>query len=89
MLTRVNSIGHKYFLRSHGDKTEITTNGKSIIVNIPIEDLNRRWYRWQMKGEYIQQAFNNLSDGEREFLITGITSEEWNKMFNGGELDYD
>ena len=32
-------------------------------------------------GELIQQALPHLSDGEREFLMTGITDEEWDKAF--------
>ena len=28
---------------------------------------------------HIQDAFPNLSSGEREFLLTGITPEEWDK----------
>ena len=32
-------------------------------------------------GELIQRALPHLSDSEREFLMTGITDEEWNKAF--------
>lgn len=32
-------------------------------------------------GGYIQNVFPNLSDDEREFLLTGITSEEWDELF--------
>lgn len=29
----------------------------------------------------IQDAFPKVSPDEREFIMTGITSEEWNKLF--------
>jgi len=30
---------------------------------------------------YVQDIFPHLSDSEREFLISGITEEEWNNIF--------
>jgi hypothetical protein len=33
-------------------------------------------------GEYVQNIFSNLSAPEREFILTGITPEEWDKTFN-------
>lgn len=48
--------------------------------------------RWQ-EGELIQKAMPHLSDDDREFLMTGITPEEWDAMFDGasytGEDDYE
>ena len=32
-------------------------------------------------GALIQNAFDFLTPDEREFLMTGITPEEWDKMF--------
>jgi len=32
-------------------------------------------------GELIQKAMPHLSDDEREFIMTGITSEEWDTLF--------
>ena len=40
---------------------------------------------WKSRGVPIQNAFPNLSPDEREFLKTGITSEEWEAMFAGEE----
>jgi len=36
---------------------------------------------WEDGGELIQNAMPNLTDNEREFLMTGITPEEWDDMF--------
>jgi hypothetical protein len=33
-------------------------------------------------GELIQRAFPNLSAGEREFIMTGITPKEWDDIFS-------
>ena len=34
----------------------------------------------------IQKIFPNLSNGDREFIKTGITDEEWNEMFGVDEV---
>ena len=41
---------------------------------------------WQA-GTLIQEAMPNLSPEEREFLMTGITADEWKDMFEADE-DY-
>ena len=33
------------------------------------------------KGEYVQNVVPNLSIDDREFLISGITKEEWAEAF--------
>lgn len=35
---------------------------------------------WQ-SGMLIQTAMPNLTDTEREFIMTGITDEEWTQIF--------
>ncbi len=39
------------------------------------------------KGMLIQNAFPNLTPAEREFFMTGITDEEWNKFVEVTEDD--
>jgi len=36
-------------------------------------------------GELVQRAFSHLTPGEREFILTGISEEEWEKIFGDGE----
>lgn len=36
-------------------------------------------------GALLQEAFPNLSPGEREFIKTGITDEEWKEAFSEQE----
>ena len=33
----------------------------------------------------VQDAFPNLDIGQREFLISGITPQEWNETFGEGD----
>ena len=37
------------------------------------------------EGVLVQNAFPDLSDSDREFIITGITADEWIEMFSGEE----
>ena len=41
--------------------------------------------RYKQGNELIQNVFPNLSPKHREFIMTGITPEEWNSTFNGLE----
>lgn len=41
------------------------------------------------KGELIQRVFPQLGADEREFLMTGITPEEWAETFHGPEEEPD
>jgi hypothetical protein len=43
---------------------------------------------WKYSGQFIQDYFPNLSADDREFLLTGVTPEEWNELFPPDE-DYD
>ena len=50
------------------------------IHNRILEITEAQVYDWA-NGASIQVAMPSLSPGEREFLMTGITSEEWAEMF--------
>jgi hypothetical protein len=41
---------------------------------------------WE-EGELIQNAMPQLSADDREFIKTGITSEEWDQLFGGEDED--
>ena len=40
---------------------------------------------WLESGDLVQDRFSHLSDDAREFLISGITREEWNATFGQGD----
>ena len=56
--------------------TSILT-GVTRTVDLPVtKDELERW----SNGELIQYVFPHLSDDDREFLMTGITPEEWDSI---------
>lgn len=58
-------------------------SGKAHTMEIDIT--NEQLAAWQSSGQMIQRAFPNLSAEEREFLLTGITPEEWSKKIGDEE----
>lgn len=56
--------------------SELTGVERTMEINVTPEQIEA----WQ-DGELIQKVMPHLSDDEREFLISGITSEEWDSMF--------
>ena len=69
-----------------GHKTRVRFNSIEMILDVdPMIFLNQ-WFNWTVKDMMVQDAFPTLSVDEREFLKTGLTSEEWNELFpNGNE----
>jgi hypothetical protein len=43
--------------------------------------------RWQNTGALIQDVFPNLTPGQREFLLSGATEEEFDRLFPEDEDD--
>lgn len=88
MTARTNLFGVHYTLADvGGERTEISLDveKKHIIVNHPLDAILQGWYDWQMRGLHIQEAFSFLNPDEREFLLTGMTSEEWAELFGETE----
>jgi hypothetical protein len=64
-------------------------------LELPITEIEYNWGITEMnKGKNIQNVFPQLSDDEREFILTGVTKEEWDEfigeedddMFPGGDI---
>ena len=53
-------------------------SGKINSMELPITEAQLKAHQ---NGELVQDVFPNLSAEEREFLISGITPNEWNEMF--------
>ena len=50
-------------------------------LDLPVsKDAYALWESW---GMLIQDAMPNLTADQREFIMTGITAEEWNNTFGG------
>ena len=52
-------------------------SGKENERDIPVNDYQMKMW---MKGTPIQIAMPNVSADDREFILTGITAEEWDEM---------
>lgn len=59
-------------------KTSIFT-GKTHTMDLPVtmEQIDR----YVKSGAKIQDVFPHLTPGQREFLMTGVTPEEWDAAF--------
>lgn len=52
-------------------------SGVTRTLDLPVTEAQMAMY---MCGAVtIQRAFPNLSDGQREFIMTGITQDEWDE----------
>jgi hypothetical protein len=60
-------------------------SGITRTLDLPVTDDQMRQY---LSGEgHIQTIFHNLPAHQREFILTGITDEEWKEMFPTPEDD--
>lgn len=83
-----NPSGIDYTLVSReGEKTEVHRGEKVMIFNAPLSYMVFGWKLWKEGRQLIQNAFPLLTSGEREFLITGITPGEWEKLFAEDEKE--
>jgi hypothetical protein len=67
----------------------LVTNRSTLSGNTNTREIaitEAQYNNW-ISGMLIQNAMPNLSADDREFLISGITPEEWDKHF--GEEEYD
>lgn len=53
--------------------------GKEHTMDIPVTQAELD--NWKTSGKFIQLVFPHLSADHREFLLTGITPREWDKVF--------
>lgn len=54
--------------------------GKVHKLELPVTE--EKIAQWKSSGTTIQDAFPELTPDEREFLLTGITSDEWDSLFD-------
>lgn len=52
-------------------------------------DVTKEQLRAFANGVLVQDAFPHLNSDEREFLLTGITADEWVATFGGDDADED
>jgi hypothetical protein len=87
-INRQNRFGLDYTI-SEVDSHEVLVKCEQgeMRFDASFEQMNQGWYRWMVQGNMIQDAFPFLSSGEREFLMTGITPKEWDKIFKLNESE--
>ena len=56
------------------------------LENTMVLDITFEQYDAWRDGTLIQDAMPNLTPDEREFLMTGITSEEWDKEYKEEDM---
>jgi len=54
-------------------------SGKESERDLPITEDQYR--RFESGHGHVQEIFPDLSPGDREFLVTGTTEEEWDTLF--------
>lgn len=60
--------------------------GKTHTLDLPVTQ--EQMDNWLVNRPLIQRAFPNLSPEQREFILTGVTPEEWNVAFPPDEDEY-
>lgn len=81
---RENRLGMKYLIREVSHKeivVQLLGSEKALLIKCPMQVILAAWYKWQILDQRIQVAFEFLNDDEREFILSGLTSDEWNKIF--------
>jgi hypothetical protein len=58
-----------------------------IVRTMELDITEQQMWNYEMGLGLIQDVFPNLNSSEREFLMTGVTDEEWNSVFGEQEED--
>ena len=69
-----------------GRTSSATGNYNTMEIPMSIEAYALGMRAWK-KGALIQEAFPTLSADVREFIMSGITPQEWDDMFGPEETD--
>jgi 7,8-dihydro-6-hydroxymethylpterin-pyrophosphokinase len=66
-------------------KIERTSAHSGITRTLDLDVTLNEYASWR-GGELIQNAMPRLNADDREFIMTGITAEEWKEMFPANHL---
>jgi len=58
-----------------------TSLENTMTIVYDVEDMER----WKSKNLDIQDVFHYLTEDEREFILTGLTKEDWDSMSLGDD----
>lgn len=76
--------GKPHFFRSPSEivaSKKCTVTGKSYSVSFPVEKLAE----YESRDKFIQDIFPEMTAEQREFLITGLTPDEWKSIMGEEE----
>lgn len=62
------------------NRSKLSGKMGSMEFNMTEQEFKTCFTRW-INGELIQNAFPMLNAAEREFVMNGITPEEWDSLF--------
>lgn len=62
-------------------------SGKSLALNCNLDEFYRALAIYEVDGKAIQDVFTFLSADEREFLLSGVLPEEWDKVWADNPKD--
>lgn len=62
-------------------RSEISGNWHEMELDVTQEQLNE----YNNSNRCIQEIFPSLTPDEREFIMTGITKDEWDELFKDAE----
>lgn len=51
-----------------------------VVIDMPYKAFFKAYVSW-CNGTHIQTAFKNLDSGIREFIVSGITPDQWDVLF--------
>ena len=74
-------------VKKMSDTIEVKTKTCCVCDKFEVLTLNRSAVESWQEGEYIQNAFPDMSDNERELLISGTHPTCWDKLFPREEDD--
>lgn len=57
---------------------------RTMDIPVTLEQL----YQWEVVGKNIQDVMPDLTADQREFIMNGVTAEEWDEIFGEEEDEY-
>ena len=66
-------------------KSPFTGKVNTLALNIGQAEFDAAFAQWSAGFLMLQDAFPMLTAGEREFIKTGITPDEWDNLFGSEE----
>jgi hypothetical protein len=85
-IERKNRFGMEFTITETGPMTvNVKHVDDTVEFHASMSQMENGWYKWLVHGFMVQDAFQFLSSSEREFIMSGITPTEWNRMFSTEE----